>query len=404
MGRISRILWPWATVWLGAFSAYAAFAPSHFINGDAAVYAELAQNGTFTRITTHLAYYVIAYPFTQLPWPLAHSLNLLNCAFGAGTVVLVGMLAKALFKSAKLGMFASLITVPNVLLVHNSVHAEVYAAQTFFLLFSIYLWITRNAIPAGMAAAIAYLISASSILAAPFFVLMRPRLVPIARLIAAGSVIVLPSLLPVLDDYLYSDRGLLRAAETGIDYKLALLKTGRDIFFGFFALLPLAIAGAFECYRRFRRLAVATILTWLSVFLLGERFTDVPVQLPTYMLFSVVAALGLLAIKRQAVILALLAAPIAAAGTFVAPTRFSHYLPTVVEITLYSTAVLAFAIAPSRAIIFAIAVNFFVAAKDASTARRIDITELNTSVIHAFSGAPSTLPASYVANAVDAAA
>ncbi len=329
------------------FIAFALAAPDSFINGDAVVYASQIQAADFTERTTHLGYYLVAWPVSFLPISLSHALNLLNCAFGAGVAVLVGLIGARLTGSTIVGPLSAIVLAVNTILVDNALHAEVYIAQTFFLMLAIYLWQRERPVWAGAGCAAAFLVTASSAFAAPYLIVMRPKWRPLLLLGATAAILSAAALLPVLHNYLFGARGLLVAAEHGVDYKLATLKTGRDLFFGFFALLPFLFAGAVECWRRpaLRRFGLAVAAMAVTVFLFGEKFTDVPVQLPTYALASVIAAIGIEATltgDRKPAILgavagACLVVPILLVTPYV-PAALAHHLPGKGELLLYGAA------------------------------------------------------------------
>ena len=339
-------LWPWA-VFCAVFVAFALAAPDTFINGDAVVYAAQIQAANFAERTTHLGYYLAAYPVSLVPISLSHALNLLNCAFGAGVAVLVGLIGAQLSGSALVGPVSALVLVANTFLVGNALHAEVYISQTFFLMLSMYLWQRERPVWAGAGCAAAFLVTASSVFAAPYFILMRPKWRPLLLLGATAGVLAVAALLPVIQNYLFGARGLLVAAEHAVDYRLAALKTGRDLFFGFFALLPFLFAGAVECRRRpeLRRFGLAVAAMAVTVFLFGEKFTDVPVQLPTYALASIIAAIGIEAVligRRRpanlgAIAGACLVVPILLVTPYV-PVALAHHLPGKDQLALYGTA------------------------------------------------------------------
>lgn len=354
-------------VFISAFLAYALLAPDSFINADATVYAEQIREANFSERTTHLGYYLLAHLVNYLPLKLDYALNLLNCAFGAGVVALVGLIAEAVVKSRHAAYIASAIAFANQGLAYNALHAEVYAGQTFFLLLSVYLWLRRMSLTAGGSAAVAFLFSASTAYAAPFFILMRPRLRPLFQFAGCGAILVAGALLPVWHNYLFGARGLMSAAGAPVDLGLAVLKTGQDGFFGFFATLPFLIAGLVACRRW--RFAWAVAAMGAVTFLFGEKFMDVPVQFPTWMLACVIAAVGVRTIATRTIGLSLaVIIPILAVYPFV-PARIADHLPSLSKLGLYCLAVWAVARFRGRALPFALCINLIVIGHGAIKAR-----------------------------------
>lgn len=329
-------------------TAFAAAAPEEFINGDAVVYAEQIEHANFAERTTHLGYYLLAYPLSLLPFSLSHLLNLLNCALGAGVVVVAGLIGEGVSGSKTVGLLSCLIVTVNCFLVGNSLNAEVYVPQVFFLLLAMHLWLRGWTVASGLSCGVAFVITASSAFAAPFFIIMRPRWRPLIVLGTVAFTVVAAVLAPVIDNYLFGARGLMGAAKHGIDYELVLLKTGRDVFFGFFGLIPFLFAGVVECRHRpdLRRFTLAVAATWGTVFIFGEKYLDVPVQLPTYTLGGIIAAIGIKATldgrRGPAIVgaaLGLCIAGIVLLVTPFVPADYVNHLPTTTVLILYATAV-----------------------------------------------------------------
>jgi hypothetical protein len=338
-----------------AFVAYGAFAPEFFINADATIYAEQIRGANFSERTTHLGYYLFAYPVVFLPFKIDHALNLLNCALGAGVVVLIALIGEVVAKSRLAGYVAGGIAFANQGLAYNALHAEAYAGQTFFLLLGIYLWLRRRNAEAGVCVAVSFLFSASTAFAAPFFLVTRPRVKPLLQLAAASGGGVALALLPVWRNYLFGARGLMGAADNPVSFTLAFLKTGQDGFYGYYALIPFFLAGLYVTRRW--RFTWAVAATGAVVFLFGEKFMDVPVQLPTWMLACVIAAVGVHAVKWPfaAAAFAILI-PILAVYPFV-PARIADHLPSVPVIAVYCGAVALVALFRARAFAIALSLN-----------------------------------------------
>ncbi len=280
---------------LGSLALFAIAAPAGLTNGDAAVYAQQMKSGNFSDRSVHLGYYIIG-AFVALLSPdfSDYALNLISCFFGAATVALLYLLAADISRSHLVGGLAGLCFVTNYTLFENCAYAEIYIVETCFLVLALYLWLREQAVASGVAFAAATLVTPSAMLAVPGFVVLRPSLRPLVRMALAGSAVLVVALTPVLDDYLFGPRGLLGAAEGGVDLVAAVKKEAFETVFGFFALLPFVAAGAVEAVRKpqWRRFATALFVFWLVAFALGERFGDVPVQLPTYALLTVLAGLG----------------------------------------------------------------------------------------------------------------
>ena len=350
------------------FALYAALAPDSFINADATLYAEQIREANFAERTTHLGYYLFAYPATFLPLKLDHALNLLNCALGAGVVALVSLIGEAVAKSRHAGYVAGAIAFANQGLAYNALHAEAYAGQTFFLLLGVYLWLRRRNMAAGVCIAVSFLFSASTVFAAPFFLVTRLRVKPLLQLAAAGAAVVALALVPVWHNYLFGARGLLGAADNPVSLTLAFLKTGQDGFYGCYALIPFFLAGLYVTRRW--RFTWAVAATGAAVFLFGEKFMDVPVQLPTWMLSCVIAAVGVGAVRWPfaAAAFAVLI-PVLAVYPFV-PARIADHLPSAPVIAAYCGAVALVAVFRAKAFAVALSLNLALIAHSALQVRQ----------------------------------
>lgn len=360
-----------------SFLFYVALAPQEFINADAVVYAEQIRAANFSERTTHLAYYVVAYPVTLLPIPLDYALNLLNCLFGAGVVLLVALLAEAVTKSRKAAWVAAGVTLSNSVVAYNAMHAEAYISQAFFLLLAMYLWQLRLSAATGVAAAVAFLVSASAALAAPYFVIVRPRLKPLAILSAVSALLTVAALAPVIQNYLYGARGLMSAAGAGVDYQLATLKTGQDLFFGYFTLLPFLLAGVVACWRFNRTFLIAVSVLFLVTFAAGEKFVDVPVQLTTYALGSVLVAIG---VTRLSPVMAWVCAalvPLILLTAHFTPVRYADHLPDTLELSVFLAAVVLIGLLRQRGLVIGIAANLLIIGSQAAEIRR-ELSDFST--------------------------
>lgn len=353
-----------------SFSFYAILAPQDFINADAVVYAEQIREANFSERTTHLAYYIVAYPVSFLPMPLDHALNLLNCAFGAGVVLLVALLAEAVTKSRTIALIAATFAASNGIVAYNAIHAEVYISQAFFLLLAMYFWQTRQSALTGCSAATSFLISASSALSAAYFVIVRPRLKPLLLAGTVAAALTVMALAPVAQNYLFGARGLFSAAVHDVNYPLALAKTGQDLFFGFFALLPFLTAGVLSCWRFNKRFLSAVALLAAITFAAGEKFIDVPVQLTTFALASILAAIGVARLRPLAAWICAGLVPLILLTELFTPERYADHLPGPLELTVFLVAVAAVGLLRTYGVVIAVASNLFLIAFQSIEIRR----------------------------------
>jgi hypothetical protein len=184
-----------------------------------------------------------------------------------------------------------------------------------------------------------------------------------------------------MDNYLFGARGLSAASGKDVDFMIASLKDGRDVFFGFFALTPFLIAGTVVGFREFRRFTLAIAGAWLVTFVFGEKFADVPVQLPVYCLAAILAGIGLMRFARAGwlAIVLCLAAAVCVFGVvlfFPVPERIADHLPSTTLLLGFAAACLLSPVALKRPILlFAaawLATGIFAYGRIADSARDAD--------------------------------
>lgn len=284
-----------AILWLGA--------PAALPNGDAAVYAQQVESKDFQSRSVHRGYFVLMAALGGWGDGLDDlAFNRLHALFGAATVGLLALIAAYLCGAPRWGYWVLPFALGHELFVESSLWAEVYGPQGFFLVASLILMAGGRPAAAGIALALAVLITPSSLLAVPALVLVRPDLRSFLSLGLVGGGVTLLSIGPVYEDYFFGDRGLLKASGAAVDLKLAVLKEGFEVAFGFVGVLGLLALGLLALVRRpeGRPWAVVAVAWWAPHFFLGERFRDVPVQLTLWLLLIPVAVLGMDELRRWA--------------------------------------------------------------------------------------------------------
>ena len=290
------VRWTGGLLFLASFLLFALHTPQGLASGDAAVYAQQVLTRDFASRPVHLGYYLLAAAlsfFQQVPDRFFH---LLSSGLSAGTLVLIWALARRhLSGDGRLALVAPLVLCSHSLFLENAAQAEIYAAQTFFVVLSLWLWLRGSAVLAGAGFGFAGLITPSTVFLAPLYLLWRRpewrRLLPFA--LAAGATVALP-LLPVAREYVYGDRGLLAATGKGMGPLAILVKEGFEFGLGFLAFLPLLALGLWRTARTpaLRPFLAGLGAAWFATALFAERFKDVPSQLPVWTLGSLLAALG----------------------------------------------------------------------------------------------------------------
>ncbi|MEO1085750.1 MAG: hypothetical protein AAFY88_16035, partial [Acidobacteriota bacterium] len=220
-------------------------------------------------------------------------------AFAGLTVALLTVMTATWLQRVDLGLLAGCSVLGSVTVWRQAVWAEVYIGQAFFFVLALWLLLRARKTVAGWAApglalAGSVLFSPSTLLGVPGLLVARPRWRSLLGLGLAGGGIVLGVLAFVWRDYFLGPRGLFGADATSGGPIQAVIKEGVEVVFGVGALLPFAALGAWAFVRSRRgRLGLAVLATmWAPTFLFGERYPDVPVQLPTWLLLAPVLACG----------------------------------------------------------------------------------------------------------------
>ncbi len=275
-------------------TVYVRMSPAALINGDAAVYVQLIEALDFSQITVHIGYYASGVLFIHLlPVSNDYALNLMNCFYGALTVSVVYFIAFTLSGRHASAIVSALCLATSHIFVINSIYAEVYVPQIFFLFLALQLWLMNRPILAGLSFSLSTLITPTTVLAVPLLILLRPRKRALLLFFATMSVLLAVVILPRFQDYVFSDRGLLLATQYPFRPGYAIRKQGLEVVMGPFAYLPFVLSGIWHIARKETRiLGVATMVLWLSTLLLVDVTPDVPVHLPTYVLLTIFAGLG----------------------------------------------------------------------------------------------------------------
>lgn len=298
-----RTAWPFL-IWGISLGFLLRFVPNELRNGDAVVYQDQLRNLDFGHTTVHLGFFVSVFPVERLLLIVFghpdYAFNMATALFCASSVVALYACAVVLIGQCGLAVAAASILLSNYLFVKNGVYAEVYVVQTFFLLLALYLWLRLRIIPAALSLAMAALVTPSSLLATPLFVLTARDVRSVIRLLVVAGIALAAFLIPVRDDFLFGGRGVLSAGTMAMRVAAASLKEAYEVFFGMFFALPFVIAGIIALFehRATRKLGLGLAGSWIAAFALGERFGDVPVQLPNYTLLCLVGALGFTALRR----------------------------------------------------------------------------------------------------------
>jgi hypothetical protein len=212
-------------LFLISFALFSLITPNALINGDAALYQQQITHFDFSQRTIHLGYYLLGIPFIHfLPLPADYALNLMNCFLGALSIVLIFTIALTVSQNLLVAFVSSTLLLTNYIFVYNGVYAEVYMPQLFFFLLSFQLVLLQKAIPAGIAFALAFLITPSSLFGFPCLILLLRGKKQLFHFSAAAFLVISVPIAPHRTDYFLGGRGLLKAVQDQISIHHVLIK------------------------------------------------------------------------------------------------------------------------------------------------------------------------------------
>ncbi|MEM6797632.1 MAG: hypothetical protein AAF725_26935 [Acidobacteriota bacterium] len=270
--------------------------PRGLPNGDAALYAQQAMALDFGERTVHIGYYALVAALTGFASDVPDRVfNLLSVLGACATMALISILTAQATGRRDLGFAAGFSLLGSYVFVRNAVWAEIYIFQALFFVLACWLFWRGVSARAGVSLALSVLISPSMLLGVPALIVGRPRVKAIVVLGAVGGGLVLACLAFVWRDFFLGPRGLFGAAGASAGLAAGLIKEAFEVIYGVGFLVPFALAGAHRGLRSpwWRIYLVGILLLWLPTFLLAEKFADVPVQLPTWILLAPVLGLGL---------------------------------------------------------------------------------------------------------------
>jgi hypothetical protein len=279
---------------LCSLAVFVGLAPDALSFGDGPIYSDrIARMAAFEQ-PYHMGYNLVAIAFTRLvPLGVDRALNIMSAFFGALCVGLAFTITYTLIGRISAGMAAAAVLASMYLFVENSTQAELYIVQLFFFLMCVQLVLWDKRILSGLAFACACLVTPSTVLAAPFLLLLRPQVRFVLAWLVTAAVVLLVSIAPLAQGYLFGPGSLSLMATPDLNLGDALAKEASQL--GELSLaLVFAVVGVFALGRRKRYwilLAGAGCL-WLFPFLLGERYSDVPVQMPFYAIVAILAGVG----------------------------------------------------------------------------------------------------------------
>lgn len=280
-----------------AFIFFAILAPKGFLFGDVPGYAEQMAAWDLGITTVHIGYIALGGVVTHLfPFDAALVLNLMSAVLAALCVGLASSIAYTITgKLSSCVAGVALLGMP--IFMYHGVFAEIYIAQLFFFLLSVQFCLWDRPLASGVSFAFAFLITPSTILTVPFIVLLRPKKQFLLRWALSAFAVAAVVLAPNYKDFLWGGggRGVLNLQAGELNLAGALSKEWGEL--GEVRSLPLlafAATGLWALWAspKRRQYVLAIACLWLIPFIFGEKYFDVPVQIPFYALMAVSVGIG----------------------------------------------------------------------------------------------------------------
>ncbi len=240
------------------------------INGDALVYSEIVRDGTWSSLPIHAGYYALVHVSYGLASrfqsiPLERFLVALNALLGAAGIGAAYLVGRTLVNQRWVAFVSAVVLMVSGRYFMNATTAEVYMAQTFFLLCAFYLFLRGRPLWAGASYDLSILISPLSLFFLFFFPLTAALRKPLrGTLLPFGILLALPVLgfaFLGLEALLWGGRGLLRyASNVAPDLKEGVAVYATDAVQHYGVLVPLMFLGIPGLFRLANRDAAWIVL------------------------------------------------------------------------------------------------------------------------------------------------
>ena len=287
-------------------------------NGDNAQYLQLIDEARFDTITTHWGYFVLGVAWNWLaPFSTAFNLNLMCLLFGALGVVAGFWIVYRYTRSVWYSVIPAVIAMSMHSYVRGSLMAEVDIVAISLTLMALAAFVHRRAGLAGLLFGVGMTVSPLTSLSLPFFLFLFPRNAGetvwktigryIRRLMVMGmSAIAVwgPVVAYHYQNYVHGRRGLLKASRLPFDLTAHLERSFSCVEKECWLLMPL-LAGSLLVMLFSRRkdsngnLAWGILFSAIATIAFGERFDDIAVQLPNFIMAGVVAAIVIYRVGQQ---------------------------------------------------------------------------------------------------------
>ncbi len=305
--------------WIALTFAHLALVGPLLQNGDAAVYADQIAHRVVSVRTTHIGYMLLGVVFdAALPFSVEQNLDLMCLAFASAGAVAQGLAARRLGASRAAACVAAIFTFAVPAYLRGAVLAEVDVVACALVLVSLSAWLGGRRPAAALAFGAAMLTTPVSALSLPLLVLTRagaargarPRWADAKNLALFGAVSLatyLPLVLWFWQDYWFGGRGLLHAPRERWDVGQHVARSTTFLLAQAPAWLAMGLGGALAAALSGASVGLGVLASLAVTAALGERFLDVPVQLPNVCVLATLAVVLVDRLPRRQLVLPVLA-------------------------------------------------------------------------------------------------
>jgi hypothetical protein len=267
-------------------------------NGDASVYNDQIESWIAGIRTTHIGYMLCGFvAHAVLPLGVERDMNLMCLAFAAAGGAATFLIARSLGASQSVATMAPLMAFSIHAYLRGAVLSEVDVVACSLILVAVALRLRGQVVAAGVAFGVAMLITPISALSTPMLVLTSPEArgprhwARFLRDVFVFGVVSLAIYTPLVaafwHDYWYGGRGLLHAPREAWDVHRHISRSVAFLTSSAGPWLALAIAALIAGIVSGSSLSLGAGVALVVTGLVGERFLDVPVQLPQLCVLAV---------------------------------------------------------------------------------------------------------------------
>jgi hypothetical protein len=283
---------PWLVVTVLLLLSHSWLLGQAIQNGDGAVYNDQIEQRIVAMRTTHVGYMLLGIlTNTMLPFDVERNMNIMCLAFAAVGGAALFRISQSLGASRAVAAIAPLLALAIPAYLRGAVLAEVDVVACSLILVAIALWLRGHVAAAGGAFGVGMLVTPITALSLPILI-FTPRLQRGApgraathlRDVALFGGVALACYLPLVGffwhDYWYGGRGLLHAPREPWNVHQHIARSIAFLVSSATQWLWLALAATLAGFVSGAPLSVGVAVALVVTASVGERFLDVPVQLP----------------------------------------------------------------------------------------------------------------------------